>query len=131
MGPSSIGSECGRGTTSAPRPDDLLQERLYCIQWMRPNGLARSTFEYEFRTVTEADLERESEVVERYVTEHLAEWQTKGWIPEMQDRRGWTTTVPRPGPSFAHAAGLIGNTCLQSPTVTRRGADQPPAVRRA
>ena len=65
-----------------PRPDDLLQERLYCIQWMRPKqGTKR--LEYEFRTVTEADRQRER-VVERYVTEHWAEWQAKGWIPQMQ-----------------------------------------------
>ena len=65
-----------------PRPDDLLQERLYCIQWMRPKrGTKR--LEYEFRTVTEADQERER-VVERYVAEHWAEWQAKGWIPQMQ-----------------------------------------------
>ena len=65
-----------------PRPDDLLQERLYCIQWMRPKrGTKR--FEYEFRTVTEADQQRER-VVERYVAEHWAEWQAKGWIPQMQ-----------------------------------------------
>ena len=65
-----------------PRPDDLLQERLYCIQWMRPKrGTKR--LEYQFRTVTEADQERER-VVERYVAEHWAEWQAKGWIPQMQ-----------------------------------------------
>ena len=65
-----------------PRPDDLLQERLYCIQWMRPKrGTKR--LEYEFRTVTEADRQRER-VVERYVTEHWAEWQARGWIPQMQ-----------------------------------------------
>ena len=66
----------------APRPDDLLQERLYCIQWMRrrPRG---KQFEYEFRAVTEADLERER-VVERYLAEHLAEWQADGWVPNMR-----------------------------------------------
>lgn len=65
-----------------PRPDDLFQERLYCIQWMRPK-LGKRQFEYDFRTVTEADLERDR-VVERYVVEHLAKWQTNGWVPDMQ-----------------------------------------------
>ena len=63
-------------------PDDLLIERLYCIQWMRPKrGTKR--FEYEFRTVTEADQQRER-TVERYVAEHWTEWQSKGWLPQMR-----------------------------------------------
>ncbi len=82
-----------------PRPDDVFQERLYCIQWMRPKGGGRR-FEYEFRAVTEEDLERER-IVEEYVAAHLAEWQEKGWVPDMRiepgDKtnelirtRGWT-----------------------------------------
>ena len=65
-----------------PRVDDVLQERLYCIQWMRPKPGTKQ-FEYDFRTVTEADLERER-IVERYVAEHLADWQANGWVPEMR-----------------------------------------------
>ena len=69
-----------------PRPDDLLQERLYCIQWMRPKpGTKR--FEYNFRGVTESDLERE-QIVQRYVVEHLPEWQDNGWIPNMRIEEG-------------------------------------------
>ncbi|MCX7715620.1 MAG: DUF1156 domain-containing protein, partial [Clostridia bacterium] len=82
-----------------PRPDDIFQERLYCIQWMRKvNG--KNRFEYEFRAVTEDDLQRER-IVEEYVAQHLAEWQEKGWVPDMQiepgdeserlyRERGWT-----------------------------------------
>ena len=69
-----------------PRPDDLLQERLYCIQWMRRKPGKRQ-FDYDFRTVTEADLERER-VVERYVAEHLREWQANGWVPDMRIEEG-------------------------------------------
>ena len=65
-----------------PRPDDLLQERLYCIQWMRRKP-GKKQFDYDFRTVTEADLERER-VVERYVAEHLREWHANGWVPDMR-----------------------------------------------
>ena len=65
-----------------PRPDDLLQERLYCIQWMRRKpGSGR--FEYAFRAVTEVDVERER-VVERYVVKHLGEWRANGWVPDMR-----------------------------------------------
>jgi len=42
----------------ASRPDDLLQERLYCIEWARPKKKGKLE-DYEFRAVTEADLVRE------------------------------------------------------------------------
>jgi len=75
-----------------PRPEDIFQERLYCIQWMRPKRSGRS-FEYEFRAVTAADLERER-VVEKYVGKHLAEWQAKGWVPDMRIEPGEKTDEP-------------------------------------
>ena len=66
----------------APHPNDLLQERLYCIQWMRA-GTGAKRVQYEFRGATEADLDRER-IVENYVAEHLTEWQASGWVPEMR-----------------------------------------------
>jgi putative DNA methylase len=65
-----------------PRPRDLLQERLYCIQWMRPKK-NRKGMEYVFRSVTEDDLRKEC-IVENYVAERLVDWQNKGWVPEMR-----------------------------------------------
>ncbi|MEJ5301141.1 MAG: anti-phage-associated DUF1156 domain-containing protein [Thermodesulforhabdaceae bacterium] len=75
-----------------PRPDDIFQERLYCIQWMRPKENGKG-FEYEFRSVTDEDLERER-IVEKYVAEHLAEWQEKGWVPDMRIEPGAKTDEP-------------------------------------
>lgn len=65
-----------------PRPDDILQERLYCIQWMRTKQQGRGD-EYEFRTVTKEDLEREY-IVEEFISKHLAEWQANGILPDMR-----------------------------------------------
>jgi len=65
-----------------PRPDDLLQERLYCIEWMRPKKKGKN-FDYEFRSVTPEDLAREAAVVS-YVAEHIVEWQAKGSVPDMR-----------------------------------------------
>jgi putative DNA methylase len=65
-----------------PRPDDLLQERLYCIQWVRPTARGKRE-ESEFRSVTENDL-RQERVVQDYVAQHLADWQSKGWVPNMR-----------------------------------------------
>jgi len=65
-----------------PRPDDLLKERLYCIQWMRPKKRGKG-YDYEFRTVTPEDLGRER-VVEAFIAEQIVEWQEKGWLPDMR-----------------------------------------------
>ena len=65
-----------------PRPDDLLQERLYCVEWMRPKKKGKG-YEYEFRAVTPEDLDREH-VVEIFVAKRIGEWQEKGWLPDMR-----------------------------------------------
>jgi putative DNA methylase len=65
-----------------PREGDILQERLYCIQWMRRKSKS-SSYDYQFRPVTEEDLARER-VVDDFVARHLAEWQAKGWIPDLR-----------------------------------------------
>lgn len=75
-----------------PRPDDIFQERLYCIQWMKkkPKG---TQYNYEFRSVTADDLEREQKVID-YVREHLEKWQEKGYIPDMVIESGEKTDEP-------------------------------------
>lgn len=82
-----------------PRPKDIFQERLYCVQWMRPKKKGKGD-EYDFRSVTKADLERER-AVEAFIGEHLSDWQLRGWIPDLRiepgdeterlyRERGWT-----------------------------------------
>ena len=75
-----------------PRPDDIFQERLYCIQWMRPKKKGKG-WEYEFRAVTEEDIAREK-IVEEFVGKHLEEWQEKGWIPDTKIEPGAKTDEP-------------------------------------
>lgn len=65
-----------------PRDEDVFQERLYCIQWMRPKKNRRGD-ELEFRSVTVDDLLREG-IVQHYVADHLAEWQSTGLVPDMR-----------------------------------------------
>ena len=65
-----------------PRPNDSLQKRLYCTQWMRPRQKG-SGYEYEFRAVTPDDLHRER-IVEDFIAKHLVNWQDQGWIPDMR-----------------------------------------------
>ncbi|MCK9175501.1 MAG: DUF1156 domain-containing protein [Desulforhopalus sp.] len=69
-----------------PRPDDIFQERLYCVQWMKQK-LNGKRFDYEFRSVTDDDLAREQKVID-YVGDHLEEWQDNGYVPDMVIEKG-------------------------------------------
>jgi putative DNA methylase len=75
-----------------PRHDDIFQERLYAIHWMKPTGAGKK-FDYKFTDVTQADLERE-QTVEEFICKHLAQWQANGWIPDMQIEPGYNTDQP-------------------------------------
>lgn len=99
-----------------PRPDDIFLERLYCVQWMRPKKKGKAD-DYEFRTVTPDDLGRER-VVEEFVAEHLADWQRRGWVPDMRiepgdeterlyRERGWTHWHHLFNPRQLLVAGLV------------------------
>jgi len=71
-----------------PRPADLLQERLYAIQWQRPDS--RETF---FTGVRPEDARREAEVVS-LVEASLARWQADGLVPDMPIETGAKTKEP-------------------------------------
>lgn len=75
-----------------PRPDDIFQERLYAIHWMRRKSTGKK-FDYKFTGVTKADLERE-QTVEKFVSENFADWQEEGWIPDMRIEPGGKTDEP-------------------------------------
>jgi putative DNA methylase len=75
-----------------PRPEDTFQERLYAVQWTRPAQKGRGN-DFDFRTVSEEDLARER-VVERFVGDHLSEWQDRGWVPDMRIEPGYNTDQP-------------------------------------
>lgn len=85
-----------------PRPDDVFQERLYCIRWSKTvmkNG--RPKLVRRYAAPDAADLAREEKVL-RLLQVRFAEWQQEGYIPskaipEGGDKtdepirtRGWT-----------------------------------------
>jgi adenine-specific DNA methylase len=70
-----------------PRPDDIFQERLYCVRWVTPEG------ERIYKAVTEDDLERERKVLE-LLQERFAAWQEKGYIPSKKITPGYNTEQP-------------------------------------
>ena len=76
-----------------PRPDDIFQERLYCVQWIKKETLGKFHQEAYFASITEADLERERKI-HHVVEENLADWQEKGVLPDMLIEPGSKTDQP-------------------------------------
>ena len=70
-----------------PRAEDIFQERLYSIQWSRPDG------SFFYAGVTERDEERERQVT-AYVHARLAEWQAQGLVPDLPIEPGAKTDEP-------------------------------------
>jgi putative DNA methylase len=76
-----------------PRPDDVFQERLYCIRWVETyldeEGEERTRRHYA--APTKKDLEREAKVLE-LLRERFAQWQANGYIPSRNIEPGDETT---------------------------------------
>lgn len=80
-----------------PRPDDLLQERLYCIRWRKPDyedeqGRTRRG-DLVYREPRVHDLQIESRIVEM-LDKVFDEWQSAGWIPGWRIESGYNTNQP-------------------------------------
>ena len=73
-----------------PRPDDVFQERLYCVRWVET--LWNKTRRH-YCSVNEDDLRREDRVLEMLRARFL-EWQKKGFIPSRAIERGYNTDQP-------------------------------------
>jgi putative DNA methylase len=76
-----------------PRPDDIFQERLYCIQWMTAGTLHKRRPVTYFASVTDDDLRRE-QLVESIVGDNLEKWQKVGLVPDMPIEPGGKTDEP-------------------------------------
>jgi len=76
-----------------PRPDDVFQERLYCIRWQEKNEGTRNGVTWHFCAPTAADLEREERVL-ALLKERFHMWQERGYIPSMRIEPGEKTTEP-------------------------------------
>ena len=85
-----------------PRPDDVFQERLYCIRWVETyhDEQGRERIHRHYRASMSEDLAREARVLE-LLQERFHEWQAQGYIPSraiepgdettrLQRERGWT-----------------------------------------
>ena len=70
-----------------PHPDDVFQERLYCIQWITRETLGSHRPKFFFAAPTEADLAQER-TIEKMVRQNLARWQDGGVVPDMAIESG-------------------------------------------
>jgi putative DNA methylase len=95
----------------APRPDDIFQERLYCIQWITKESFGKGRQETFFSSVTEEDLGRERQV-EEIVRENLAHWQDEGLVPDMKIEPGEKTDEPIRTRGWTHWHHLFGARAL-------------------
>lgn len=68
-----------------PRPDDVFQERLYCIRYETQDGKRYYT------APSEEDLKREEKVVE-LLKERFSEWQENGYLPSSRIEEGYNTS---------------------------------------
>lgn len=72
-----------------PRPDDVFQERLYCVKYEKPStGKGRS--ERYYRAPNKRDMQNE-EKVRRIVAENIVRWQEQGFVPSMEIESGYNT----------------------------------------
>lgn len=80
-----------------PRPDDLLQERLYCIRWRKPDWVNDRGRECKgdivYRAPRSHDLDAEEKVV-RMLKDVFDDWQARGWIPSWRIEPGYNTNQP-------------------------------------
>ncbi len=79
----------------APRPDDVFQERLYCIRWVetyRDEEGREQTYRY-YRAPDKVDLAREARVLE-LLRERFHDWQEKGYLPRRRIESGDKTEEP-------------------------------------
>lgn len=72
-----------------PLENDVFRERLYAILWADSKSNSRSSNQI-FRAITNDDIKRE-EIITNYIRSHFAEWQLKGYLPDMVIEKGEET----------------------------------------
>lgn len=78
-----------------PRKDDVFQERLYAIRYVKEyiDEKGNKKTERYYTAPAEHDLERERKVID-LLSERFSEWQEKGYIPSMMIEEGYNTDQP-------------------------------------
>jgi putative DNA methylase len=107
-----------------PRPDDIFQERLYCIQWITKDTVGNARQETFFRAVLPEDEVRERQA-EAIVRENLTEWQETGLVPDMPIEPGDKTDEPIRTRGWTHWHHLFGSRALLTIATMKRLSPTP------
>ncbi len=104
-----------------PRPNDIFQERLYCIRWRETkfDNNGNEEIKWHFRSPTEYDLKNEERVL-NLLYERISRWKQLGLIPtskiefgektgELIRTRGWTHWIHLFTPRQLLYHGLIND----------------------
>ncbi|MEH7076210.1 anti-phage-associated DUF1156 domain-containing protein [Neobacillus drentensis] len=78
-----------------PKENDVFQERLYCIRYVKKlvDEQGNTTTERYYRTPNEADLKNEANITS-LLKDIFNEWQEKGYIPSSAIEGGYNTDQP-------------------------------------
>lgn len=74
-----------------PQPDDIFQERLYCIRWVEKNDQGKTIRHY--RAPTMEDIQRENKICE-LLDKKFTQWQEIGFLPNRRIESGAKTDEP-------------------------------------
>ena len=110
-----------------PHPDDVFQERLYCIQWITKATLNVGRQETYFAAPNDDDLKREQRV-EEIVAENLALWQAEGLVPDMAIEPGDKTDEPIRTRGWTHWHHLFNARQLLAHCLFRQVSVNPASV---
>ncbi len=90
-----------------PRPEDVFQERLYCVRWVEiyseenRQGELVEKFRRHYCSADENDLRREEKALV-LLRERFSEWQDKGYIPKLAIEQGYNTDQPTRERGWTH-----------------------------
>jgi putative DNA methylase len=128
-GETSYGLRLWENNDLIPHPDDIFQERLYCIRWKEvyTNEKSQEKTRKHYCSVTETDLDRERKVL-HLLDQYFHDWQEKGFIPSKRithgnettrlfRERGWTSWHHLFNPRQLLTNGLILNCFTQDKTI--------------
>ncbi|MDZ4341830.1 MAG: anti-phage-associated DUF1156 domain-containing protein [Candidatus Binatia bacterium] len=78
-----------------PRPDDVFQERLYCIRWVETyeDSRGETKTRKHYAAPSKADFDREAKVLQ-LIRGRFADWQAKGFLPHRKIESGYNTEQP-------------------------------------
>lgn len=78
-----------------PKPDDIFQERLYCVRYVNEYIDEKGNVKTErlYKTVRDEDIEREEKVIS-LLSERFSDWQDNEYIPSTIIEEGYNTAQP-------------------------------------